>query len=154
MRQLSMLISVWLLTLTQAGCGSSPCAVASLDYGLIGFSDIESQNIVLRKFQKGSDFSVKIDTVVVQADFKRKNDTLEISSIVYDGLLFSRYDYEVYFPNASSLYRVTNIVEEQREMKHSIFNPKKDGCINSITQLTINGQVITPIRYNRLYIEK
>ncbi len=154
MRLLRTSIPGLLLALIFSNCGSSPCGIATLDYGLIGFSDSEAQNIILRKFQKNSNFSDKIDTVIVQANFSRSNDTLEISSIAGDGLLLSQYDYEVYFPTASRLYRITNIVEEQGEIRHSIFRPRKDGCINNITHLTINGQVINPLRFNRFYIVK
>lgn len=143
-----------LITTSFINCGSSPCGVATLDYGLVGFSDAESQNIVLRKFEKNSNFSNKIDTIVIQANFNRSNDTLTIASVLSDGLLLSQFDYEVFFPSASKLFRVTNIVEEQNEIKHSIFRPTKEGCINNILQLTINGQVRTTVRFNRFFLTK
>jgi hypothetical protein len=143
-----------LIAISFPGCGKTPCAIASLDYGLVGFSDAESQHIVLRKYQKNGNFTNKLDTFIVQAGFRRTNDTLELTSVTSNDLLLSMYDYEIYFQTAARLYRINDIVELQSEIKRSIFDLRKDVCINQITQLTINGQVQNVTWFNRFYLVK
>lgn len=153
-RTLSYFITILFVITIFPNCGTTPCGIATLDYGLIGFADQESQNIVLRKFEKNSNFTNKFDTIILQTQFTRSNDTLEIAINKSDELLLSQYDYEVYFPSASRVFRISNIVEEQSKIRHSIFNPTKEGCINKITQLTVNGEVSTTVRFNRIYLTK
>jgi hypothetical protein len=135
-------------------CGSTPCAPGNLYFGLVGFSDAESQDIVLRRYTKGQNFSTKIDSIIVQYGFNRSNDTLEVTSLTGEAVLWSKYDYEIVFPLANRLYRIAAINEIQSEKKHSIFKNNKDGCINEITDLNINGQVRATTRFNRFYIVK
>jgi hypothetical protein len=143
-----------LLAVLVYSCGNTPCAPGNLYFGLVGFSDAESQNIIIRRYIKNKNFSVQIDSLIVQYGFKRSNDTLEVTSLNGESVLWAPYDYEIVFPLAGRLYRVTDINEIQRVMKHSIFNPKKDGCINEITELSINGQPTSTIRFNRFYVVK
>lgn len=136
------------------GCGSTPCSPGNLSFGLVGFTDPESRDIIVRRFSKGRNFSARIDTFNFQAAFTRSNDTLEVSSLTGHVSLLSNYDYEIYFPVANRLYRMTAINEIISEQKHSIFNPKKDLCINEITDLTINNQFTRTVRFNRFYLVK
>ena len=136
------------------GCGSTPCSPGNLQFGLIGFSDPESNQIILRKYTLGSQFSQKIDSVFVTAGFSRSNDTLTMTSVNGDGLLRSSYDYEIVLPLAGRIYRLTKIQEEERFIKHSLFKPRRDGCINRMPVVTINQQETLTEEYFRFYLKK
>jgi len=135
-------------------CTKTPCINATLEFGLISFSDTESDSIILRRFEKGSNFRSLTDTFLLDIQFTRTNDTLNIASTRSIGLLTSRFDYEIYLPVAAKLFRVTSIVEEYREIKHAFWNNVKVGCINEITSLTVdNANYLLP-EYNYFYLKK
>jgi hypothetical protein len=135
-------------------CSRTPCGKADLHFQLISFSDAESNSIILRRYAKGQNFQQLKDTTLLQIGFRRSNDTLFQSSSSTPGLITSGYDYELYFPVANKIYRITEIEEVQGEIKHSIFHPTKEGCINSISSLKINGQLVPPLSFNYFYLTK
>jgi len=116
---------------------------ASLSFGLISFSDQESDTIILRRYEKGSNFSTLKD-----------NDTLDLAYTTSIGLITSQYDYELYFPGAIKLYRLSAIEEEAGEIRHAFWNNVKVGCVNKITSFTINNLVSYPPWYNYFYLSK
>jgi hypothetical protein len=136
------------------GCGSTPCSPGNLQFGLIGFSDPESNQIILRKYDKGSYFTQKIDSVFVTATFSRSNDTLTMTSVNGNALLWSSYEYEIVLPLAGRIYRISNIQEEHRFIKHSLLKPRRDGCINPMPVVTINQQETFTEQNFRFYLKK
>lgn len=132
-------LALYLLPLFLAGCGGTPCAPGELRFGLVGFSDTEAGDIIIRRYSRGNSFINKVDSVIVQAGFTRSNDTLELTSINGEANFLSIFDYEMVFNTAGRSYRLTNIHEEFNEQKKSFFRNNKDLCINKITDLTING---------------
>jgi hypothetical protein len=128
-----------------SSCGEHPCAPTELTYSLIGFTDAESDTIILRRFTKNTS-QLKDSFFFHEANplrFSRKNDTLTMAAISSTALLESSYDYQLYFPQPNRLYTITNIVEEQLYGKNnSIFNTKKPMCGNRISSCSLNGQVI------------
>lgn len=151
---MNKLVSVLLVAVILSSCGSTPCSPGYLRYGLVGFSDAEAGDIIIRRYPKGNNFINKLDSVIVQAGFTRTNDTLELTSIRSDAVLLSIFDYEMVFGTAGRIYRITNIHEEYNEQKNSIFHRNKDLCINKITDLTINGQFTKTIYSFRFYLVK
>ena len=108
-------------------CSTTPCIKANLHFQLISFSDAESNSIILRRYNKGQNFSVLKDTTILQISFSRSNDTLVQSSSSTPGLITSDYDHELYFPVANKIYRITEINEEENEIKHSLYHTTKEG---------------------------
>lgn len=143
-----------LVTIVFYNCTRTPCMNASLSFGLISFSDQESDTIILRRYEEGNNFSTLIDSFLLDMGFRRTNDTLDLAYTTSTGLITSQYDYELYFPGAIKLYRLSAIEEEAGEIRHSFWNNVKVGCVNKITSLTINNQVSYPPRYNYFYLSK
>lgn len=148
----------WLLlfvvAISLSRCGGIPCNRAELYFGLIGFSDAESQQIILRQYAKGSSFTSRTDTLIMHISFRRTNDTLEASSFTSGDLLVSQYDYEVVLPLANRTFRITRIDESIHERRRKWFNNTKETCVNGISSLTIDNQVTIPAGFNLFYLKK
>jgi hypothetical protein len=140
-----------------SSCGESPCAKGDLGYRLIGFSDAESDTIILRRLPKNS-LVIKDSFVFNETNpirFARFTDTLIMVAYASDVLLKSDYDYQVFFPGAGRLFSVTDIKEEQSYTKSGLFNTSKVGCINPITSCKVDGQLINTITFpNTIYLRK
>ncbi|MBI5372943.1 MAG: hypothetical protein HZA79_13055 [Sphingobacteriales bacterium] len=142
------------MTLLFQDCTRTPCFNASLGFGLVSFTDAEADTIILRRFAKNRNFTILIDTVPLQMGFTRKQDTLEAASVTSGGLIYSSYDYELYFPGAAKTCRLTEITEEFREIRHSIFNNVKVGCENRIGSLKLDNQPVSPQGFNYFYLSR
>lgn len=145
MRNTYFICFISLLTIIISACGEYPCAKTALRYSLIGFTDAETDTIILRRFTKNTS-SLK-DTFFFDEGnplrFSRSNDTLRMAAISSTALLESSYDYQLFFPEGRKLFAITEIQEEQLYQKNTtIFNTKKAGCINKITSARLNGQLI------------
>jgi hypothetical protein len=120
---------------------------SGLSYILIGFSDTDSDTIIVRKFRKKGDFTEKLDSILLTAariSFQRKNDTLAAVAQTGNNNLLSLFDYELYFPASGSLFRISDINEQQiRTTCGGPFNRNKDLCINPIRSYSENGQLIS-----------
>ena len=152
--------SMLLLALTAiiiASCGESPCAKGDLRYCLIGFSDAESDTIILRRFPKNS-LAIKDSFVFNQANpirFARLTDTLIMVIYTSDVLLQSDYNYQIFFPGAGRVFDIGDIKEEQSYTKSGLFNTSKVGCINQITSCKVDGRSVSTINFpNTIYLKK
>ena len=158
MRNTYIIYFLIFLTVIIASCGEYPCAKTALHFSLIGFSDAESDTIILRRFTKNT--SLLKDTFFFDEGnplrFRRSNDTLNMAAISSTALLESSYDYQLFFPQAGKLFVITEIQEEQLYQKNTtIFNTKKVGCINKITSARLNGQLINFTGYNEpIYLRR
>jgi hypothetical protein len=135
-------------------CSKTDCISDELRFSLIGFTDREADSILLRKFVKGGNFNVPVDSAYLDIEFRRSNDTLNVSSRLVNIPITAAFDYEMYFPVAGKTYRLTEINEEKTEQKKSIFNNTKELCINPVTVLKINNIIIVPPFLNHFYLHK
>lgn len=131
-----------------------PCAPSDgLQMELIGFTQLEADTILLKKFEKGSDFRRAVDSLMIDSNvtrFRLSNDTLRITSTISTTNLLSKYDYMVSIPSTNSLFYITEMKEPQQEGRKSKY---KIMCGNSIQSCKINGTE-TPIRFDLLYLKK
>jgi hypothetical protein len=147
-----------LVTVTATSCGEYPCAKADLRYRLIGFSDVESDTIILRRLQKNN--SVIKDSFVFNETnpirFSRFGDTLIMVAYLSDALLQSDFDYQMFFPGPGRLFRITDINEVQSYGKNSgPFNTSKVGCGNVISGCKVDGQPANTTNFpNTIYLKK
>jgi len=141
-----------------SSCGEYPCAKAELGYNLIGFSDAESDTIVIRRFQKNS--AVIIDSILFNENnpvrFHRYGDTLVMAAFLSTALLQSDFDYQLFFPGAVRMFTITDINEVQSYGKNSgPFNTSKIGCGNQISGCKVDGQPVNTINFpNTIYLRK
>lgn len=111
----------------------------------------------MRKFAKNNSFSQPLYTVLLDdIQFNRGNDTLTIVANSGAAILFSDYNYEIFFPEAAKLLTVTDIVENENTMTQGLFScTKKDACSNTITSCTVNGQFSNAVSIGDLiYLKK
>jgi hypothetical protein len=142
---------IFLLTIIVSSCGESPCVKTELRYSLIGFTDAESDTIILRRFIKNT--SQLKDTFFFDEGnplrFSRTNDTLRMAAISSTALLESNYDYQLYFPQPNRLFNIRDIFEEKLfEKNNGIFNTKKIICANRINSCRLNGHLVNFTDWN------
>ena len=136
-------------TLLIASCGDYPCSKAELQFGLIGFSDTETDTIILRRFTK--DGTPKDTFLLNNIQFQRNQDTLRMVAFPGSAILESDYNYEIFFPSAAKLIHITDIKEEQLYRNP----PGKVGCMNSISGYTLNGQAtMNIVPFDVIYFTK
>ncbi|MBY0476071.1 MAG: hypothetical protein K2Q24_00350 [Chitinophagaceae bacterium] len=142
-----------LLLFVLASC-NYPCAPSDgLQMELVGFTQLEADTILLKKFEKGSDFTRAIDSLIIDSNITRYglvNDTLKLEYSLGTTKLLSKYDYRISIPPTNSIYVITEINEPQKEGRQST---RKIMCGNSIQSCKINGTE-TPLRFERLYLKK
>jgi len=136
-------------------CTSTPCFTGSFHFGLKGFTQAEADTILVRRYFPGSNFAGVADSFLLTPGFRVQQDTLEITSIsMPESFLSAGYDYQFYFPAIDKTIRLTGITEENREIKHSIFNNVKVGCENTITGMKADGISLTPAGFNNFYFSR
>lgn len=135
-------------------CTNTDCISDELRFSLIGFTDIEADSILVRKFIKGGNFNMPVDTAYLDMGFQRSNDTLKVVNRVVNMQITTGFDYEMYFPTAMKTYRLTDIYEEKAEQKKSIFRNTKEQCINPILSLKVNNNIVIHPHFNLFYLHK
>ncbi len=123
-----------------------------LRLGMISFDSTEIDTIMIRRFDKGSNFTRPIDSSQWDRSkvvFRAQNDTFQMGAFVGGILLQSKFDFEIYFPGLSRTFRITEMNEPQLEG-----NCKgKVMCGNIIVSCKLDGNPI-PINYDILYLKK
>lgn len=157
MRKYIIVIAITSLITFLFSCGNSPCARGDLRFNLIGFSDAESDTIIIKRYKKTT--SIIIDTLLVgasnQISYVRFGDTLRIARLSSSVLLLSDFDYQILFPGASRNFSITEINEQLSSTNRGLFSTSKVGCINPIISCKINGQVTNTIIFpNSIYLKK
>ena len=153
MRFILFLVIIFVLSVTSC---EKPCTKAQPIFSLIGFTDTEADTIILRKFAKNGSFSTPLDTALLDIRFNRSHDTLKAASFSGDAILFSDYNYQVFFPESSQLITITDIIENENTATEGLLScTKKDACMNNISGYTINGQ-FKPMdnRFDLIYLKK
>jgi len=146
------IIFVFLSVIMMQACSDYPCTKADLQFGLVDFSDSESDTIIIRRFAKGNLVTLKDTIAIYNINFTRNNDTLKMVAFPGTALLQSDHDYEIFFPETGKLIRVTEISEEQRHLKKKgIFSTTKEGCMNQITSYMQDGQIKPVSGFNLAY---
>ena len=152
MKKILIIFSIFFALTFFNSCTEYACTSGELIIGLKGFSDSEADTIIIRRFIKNTT-SLKDTSLVNHIGFRRNFDTLEI--VAMPGIIFptTEFDYEFYFPESGKLFKISNIIEEQRSIKKKL-GGTKEGCINNITSYTLNGQDVTTTGFSRTYLKK
>jgi hypothetical protein len=153
------LLSILLIILAAAAfsCGKT-CYCASQELGLnyVGFSQSETENIMMLRYRKGSNFQ-GADTSYLTAQtavFTRRIDTLSVSMQEERMKLRSLYDYILYLPSVNRRDTIRNIHEpyDQVEGDASL----ECNCVNRILSYELNGDTTLTSNPNApaLYINR
>jgi hypothetical protein len=142
---------LFLLVSLLIGCRDTPCERASVIVGLVGFLDAEIDSVVIESYQKGTQFMTRVDSTLflrTRDHFSRRGDTVLLLEPLSN--LTSDFDYLLRLPKAISVYRLTEIIEQQTEGGN-----KKTACINPIKSFRVNGQLVDGNGlYNYMYLAK
>ncbi len=136
-----------------------PCIETNAVLYFVGFSDTETDSVILKKYEKNTNFNTAIDSVIMtkmNSSYEKTGDTLQILTLYGGGdyPLDIHYDYEVSVPLAGKLFQLSDFVETQTEMKVGI-SMDKQVCTNPITAYTLNEKIITGARdYHLIYLTK
>ena len=139
-------------------CKEVPCGPAIPQLNFISFPDSETDTIFIRRFIKSSNFSTLLDTFFIDKHNSRyliSNDTLDIgSSFNGDNGLLSKYDYEIFIPQTSQLFKISEINEENSSHRVGL-SMDKTSCTNTIKSYKLNGQLISgDYNYYRFFITR
>lgn len=133
-----------------------PCGRAFLNINMISFPNSETDEMIIKKFIKGSGFATTVQTFTINRNnswyYQRPGDTLEIGNVFgNDGGLTSDFDYELNIPTTGVVYRISDIEEKKNSRKWTL---KKVYCLNNITSYKLNNQITTGTDLFTLYIIK
>lgn len=138
-------LAILLITfiIAASSCGKT-CYCTSQELGLnyTGFSQSETENILMYRFRKGSNFQGG-DTSFLNArtaQFVRRQDTLTITMQEEKTRLRSFYDYILYLPSVNRRDTIVNIHElfDQEEGSSSL----ECNCVNRIRSYQLNGDTL------------
>ncbi len=123
--------------------------------GFIGFSNVETDTIILRKYTKAENFPAPLDSVIITSNntqYSFAGDTLRFVAYTSDIVLGSEYDYEIYLPKIAKTYKLTKITEVQTSEKWSTL---KGACMNPLINYEEDGQFVDArSNANRIFIKK
>lgn len=154
MRKTANFITAALSLIFFTGC-EHDCDKAEIDFDLVSFTDTEMDNVVVTRFTKGSNFSLPIESTTLNRGsqhYPRNTDTILLPQPQFASgrRLTSEFDYEVNVVKAGRVFRITEVLEEERsEKKRSDVD-----CINPITSYKRDNQLVTGVGWSPFYLKK
>jgi len=119
---------------------------------MVSFDSTDVDTIILRKFEKGTNFTQLVDTLQWDRSnvvFTDQRDTFRIAIHVGDVLLKSGFDYKVVIPATNRTFQIS----EMNEPRHEGNCKEKLMCVNVIVSCKLDG-VSMPLQYETLYLRK
>jgi hypothetical protein len=107
-----------------------------------GYAINEIDTVIVKRFQKGSNFSSFIDSVLLAAPFSRKGDTTYISSYNYPAYFDGSTDIQITNPFDNKKTSVSNVNHKTEETRNSVFAMDRQLCVSPVTSFTIDGTTI------------
>ena len=131
-------------------CQNCICEHSSgLRLGMVSFDSTEIDTMIVRKFQKGNDFTNLIDTMQwdrATVVFYAQSDTL-----TGDALLQPGFDYQVFMPTLNRTFKISEINEPRIEGNCN----GKVMCVDKIVSCKLDGSITqTGINDDILYLKK
>jgi hypothetical protein len=115
---------------------------------LVSFSAAEIDTIIVRQFEKGTNFQTLKDTLLAGStnfyNIKIGVDTTQLATGGSFGHITSTYNYEIYIPSLNSLSKISDVKQEMKEGSCG-------RCINFVTSYTKDGQTY---KESHLFIKK
>src|SRR5260221_7593596 len=111
LRPFSILLSFTILFSLLISCHNCICAPSDgLRLGMISFDSADIDTMIIRKFEKESNFSHLIDTSLWDRSkviFSAQNDTFQMGAFLGGILLQSKFDYQISIPSVNRTISVT-----------------------------------------------
>jgi hypothetical protein len=109
------------------------------------FTSGEADSIVVKRYQKNSDFSTLVDSFNAVMEDSQTNDS---SLVVYMGSKLNiNYDYKIIFPSIEKTYLLTDFSVTEREcnacfpLRHDHYNELDSYLVNGVKQKLSNLQI-------------
>ena len=128
------------------------CSAASEGtFTIKNFSEQESNRIVFRKYVKNSNFTQRVDSILlirdVNADYTVVRDliTNEIDyTIIHPAMntgfrITTGFDYELFFPAGNITKRLSEVTEVQKQYEYDVFSLQRRNCVNEISSAKLDG---------------
>ena len=138
-------------------CRTVKCSAVMLNFNLVGFQASEMNTIIIRKFVANDNFRTQKDIMNVynlsSLNPNKIGDTIFLSFAgngVLHFQLSTGFDYIIQLPGPNRTYRVSDILELQREVKHCK-KEDPDFCENEIVSYKVDGITQTQ---NYFYLKK
>jgi hypothetical protein len=137
-------------------CKTIDCSNQFITPAFVGFSSADLDTIIIRKFQKGTNFQQLLDTSLFTLDTAMRsnnptfapshtsNDTTTVLLNFTSGeakFILPNNDWQIFLPAKKLTVSISDIVSPQTEYKCFGDNC---GCGNPITSLVQNGQQVIP----------
>jgi hypothetical protein len=129
-----------LTTFFYYSCYRCSCIDRDITLNFINFDSTEVDTIILKKYEKGTDFVKQLDTTLFQeGDFrmKRRSDTIYFPVRSGDFGLTQQFDYKIVLPQTHAEFKITEIVIDQ--VRGSCAG--KVQCGNPIISLKIDNKL-------------
>ena len=149
-------IFAFLVCVILSSCHKAHCNTASFSLGLVAFSTAESDTIILRRFDKGTNFTSEHDSLLIDTlntPFQRYSDTTILYYRTPDGLsvFTEEYDYEIYLSKLNRVFRLTDIIYTNALGASG----ERQFCFAKLNSYNINGQLKNPSNDNDIiFIDK
>ena len=144
-----LLIIPFLFLLAFASCSKTCfCTMATLYPAYVSFNPSETDTIILRRYDKNSNFDRLLDTAIItdqNSVFNFNKDTLSIRSDTEALTLRSFYNYVLYLPALKRSDSIHHIYEARDTQKGG--SNLECNCINRILSYQLNSdtvQVVDP----------
>lgn len=134
-------------------CKDGPCKVSDITPVFVGFAPSDLDTIIVRKFNKGDNFTHLIDTIIFvkKQDTSRYNNYADTTIVILNKYsdnnytyLIPNYDWQIFLPTKNMTIFISDIESPQTHYK-----PLADGvCWNPINSFVQNGQTVYPKVYS------
>jgi hypothetical protein len=101
----------------------------------------EVDTIIVKRFQKGSGFSVLKDSMVLSGFLRQMDSTYLIYSSA-SGYFDGSHDIQYFNPFDQRIVSVSDVVIKLEETRSSIFAMDRGGCESPVTSYKMNGVVV------------
>jgi hypothetical protein len=148
MKAVLLIVPMFVLLSISSCSKTCYCTDAMLSLGYVAFDNAETDTIILRRYDRNSNFSRLLDTAILTNQntvFSSNGDTVFIRSNIEATTLRSFYNYVFYLPALNRSDSVNGIFEarDKEEGSHDM----QCNCINKVLSYQLNGdtlQIVDP----------
>jgi len=144
------LITLFSISFFCACTSEVDCTDPRLEPTFVGYTMTELDTLIYTKFKAGSNFTVPLDTFLVdksRAHYTVKHDTINIFETVVESRILPGSDWQIFVPAANRTVLIADIASshEKGKVSHGIFSMDHFGppCMNTIYSAKLDSQNLT-----------